>query len=148
MQVLILGGLVNGCADIKPAEIDRRIRLVWVGYRRFKREPYEVATAPFTLKVHTHAKGRGGGNDAVAVAVRRGLSARDTSHYHTPNGTPPPAPLPPPPNHWFAAPTTHRPPPAERHGLQEDTMRERRETIIHNGVSTSPGAYSGRRLSG
>ena len=50
MQFLYLGGLVDASADITP-EIERRIRLAWACYNRFKLELYDMEDAPFTLKV-------------------------------------------------------------------------------------------------
>ena len=44
------GGLVNECADIMP-KINRRIRFVSDCYKRFKRELYDMVTAPFTVKM-------------------------------------------------------------------------------------------------
>ena len=50
MQFLYLGGLVDASADIKP-EVKRRIRLAWSCCNRLKRELYDMADVPFTLKV-------------------------------------------------------------------------------------------------
>ena len=41
MQFLYLGGLVDASADIMP-DINRRIRLAWACYNRFKRELYDT----------------------------------------------------------------------------------------------------------
>ena len=50
MQFLYLGDLVDASADIMP-EMNRRIRLAWACYNRFKRELYDMEDAPFTLTV-------------------------------------------------------------------------------------------------
>ena len=49
-QFWYLGGLVNASAEIMP-EIQRRVRLAWVCYKRFKRELYDIEAAPLTLKL-------------------------------------------------------------------------------------------------
>ena len=47
MQFLYLGGLIDANADISQ----RRIRLAWTCYDRFKRELYDMEDVPFVLKV-------------------------------------------------------------------------------------------------
>ena len=47
IQFMSLGGLIDSRADIMP-EIERRIRLAWACYDRFKRELYGMKDAPFT----------------------------------------------------------------------------------------------------
>ena len=49
-QFLYLGGLIDASADIMP-EIERRVRLAWACYSRFKRELYDMGAAPFALKL-------------------------------------------------------------------------------------------------
>ena len=49
MQFLYLCSLIDASADIVP-EIKRRVRLAWACYR-FKRELYDMESAPFALKL-------------------------------------------------------------------------------------------------
>ena len=60
VQFLYMGGLINNTANIMP-EIERRVRLAWVCFDRFKLVLYDMETASFTLKVRM-LKVRGGGD--------------------------------------------------------------------------------------
>ena len=49
-QFLYMGGLIDAIADIMP-EIKRRVQLACACYSRFKRKLYDMAAAPFALKL-------------------------------------------------------------------------------------------------
>ena len=74
-QFSYLGGLINASADIM-SEINQRVRLAWACYKRFKRELYDMKTAPFTLKVRML---KAEVMRPCCTGVQRGPSARSTS---------------------------------------------------------------------
>ena len=61
---MYLDGIANASADIMP-ELIRPVRLAWECCSRFKREPYDMEAAPFTLKVRM--QGRGDADPAIQV---------------------------------------------------------------------------------
>ena len=121
-------------------EITSRIRLAWACYN-VQTGAVRHGICPFHSK-SVHANGRGDEDLAVGVCD---VDSRPGALHRTPNGTSQTLPA----DHWFPAPTTHRP---------HHVVRQARPSRRHNAgalrrppamdASSLRGAYGGRTVSG